>query len=395
MARIIAKAALWPVLAFAISSSLPAQTLTLSQALDAAVQHHPAARGAALQVQQQTQLLPGAAALANPVVTAESPTGDFYTFGVAQSFEMPGVYRHRKDLQKSQIARAESGIAVIHQDIRHITALVYNELQYRTALTQQLREQDSLLQIVAAAAARQFEQGQIDAVANQLAALQATMLRARLHQSEQDVLISERQLQSLTGVTGRIVPEPWVNPVAAPLADTTLWQNTPSLQTLRQEIRVTEQQVAVEKSKGGPQITLGYLNQGDRNSPVANRFNAGVSIPLWRKQYQAQVAAAQTGVEIARQNLAAESLQISMVWSRAFGEAEKARLALEDYEKTVLPAARLLADASRRLYEGGLTDLPAYLRNRKDALDAQLAYLDLLRAWQEAQLNLRFIAGIL
>ena len=395
MARIIAKAALWPVLAFAISSSLPAQTLTLSQALDAAVQHHPAARGAALQVQQQTQLLPGAATLASPVVTAESPTGDFYTFGVTQSFEMPGVYRRRKDLQKSQIARAESGIAAIHQEIRHVTALVYNELQYRTALTQQLREQDSLLQTVAAAAARQFEQGQIDAVANQLAALQATMLRARLHQSEQDVLISARQLQSLTGVSGRIVPEPWVKPVAALLADTALWQNTPSLQTLRQEIRVTEQQVAVEKSKGGPQITLGYLNQGDRNSPVANRFNAGVSIPLWRKQYQAQVAAAQTGVEIARQNLATESLQISMARSRALGEAEKARLALDDYEKTVLPGARLLADASRRLYEGGLTDLPAYLRNRKDALDAQLVYLDLFRAWQEAQLNLRFIAGTL
>ena len=395
MARIIAKAALWPVLAFAISSSLPAQTLTLSQALDAAVQHHPAARGAALQVQQQTQLLPVTAALANPVVMAESPTGDFYTFGVTQSFEMPRVYRHRKDLQKSQIARAESGIAAIRQDIRHVTALVYNEWQYRTALTQQLREQDSLLQSVAAAAARQFEQGQIDAVANQLAALQAAMLRARLHQSEQDVLISERQLQSLTGVSGRIVPEPWAKPIAVPLADTAWLQNTPSLQTLRQEIHVTEQQVAVEKSKGCPQITLGYLNQGGRNSPVANRFNAGVSIPLWRKQYQAQVAAAQTGVEIARQNLATESLQISMARSRALGEAEKARLALDDYEKTVLPGARLLADASRRLYEGGLTDLPAYLRNRKDALDVQLTYLDLLRTWQEAQLNLRFIAGTL
>ena len=113
-----------PVLLFA--NTLHAQTLTLQQALDAALQHHPAAKSASLQAQQQRQLLPAATALADPVLTAESPTGNFYTLGVTQSFSMPGVYRREKALQQAHIGQAESAVAVAQQEIKFQTALAYN-----------------------------------------------------------------------------------------------------------------------------------------------------------------------------------------------------------------------------------------------------------------------------
>lgn len=380
--------------AVSLNGVLPAQTLTLLQALDAAVQHHPAAKSATLQVQQQQQLLPVAAALTDPSVTAESPTGDFYTIGATQSFALPGVYKRQKSLQQAHIARAESAVAVTQQDVKYQTALAYSELQYQLALVEQLRGQDSLLGNLATAAARMFEQGQTDAVASQFARLQAATLRAQLRQAEQDATIAEGQLRTWTGIAGRIVPEPLSRQMPLPTAaDSTSWQNNPLLQTLRQETLVAEQQVAVEKSRGLPQFTLGYLNQGERNSPVGNRFNAGISIPLWRKQYNASTLAAKTGVEIARQNLAARSLTLDAAHRQAIGKVEKNRLALGDYEQNVLPAARAMSDASRRLFEGGLTDLVSYLRNKKDALDAERTYWELLWEYQGAVLELRYLSG--
>ena len=288
-----------------VCGALPAQTLTFQEALDAAAQRHPAALSAGLQARQQRQLLPAAAALPDPVITAESPTGDFYTVGVAQSFALPVAYRRQKALQQAHAERAESAVTAMQQQVRYRTALAYNELQYRLALVAQLRGQDSLLQNIAAAAARMFEQGRTDAVASQFARLQAASLRVRLHQAEQDAAIAENQLQTLTGITVHIAPEPMGSTAAAVARDSAAWNRNPVLQTLRQETLTAERQVAVEKSRGLPQITLGYLNQGGRNSPVGNRFNAGISIPLWRKRYNAGAEAAQTGVEIARQNLAA------------------------------------------------------------------------------------------
>ncbi len=384
-----------PVLLFA--NTLRAQTLTLQQALDAALQHHPAAKSASLQAQQQRQLLPAATALADPVLTAESPTGNFYTLGVTQSFSMPGVYRRQKALQQAHIAQSENAVAVTLQQIKFQTALAYSEWQYQWSLIAVLETQDSLLQNLAAAAERMFRGGQTDAVAAQFARLQAATLRALLRQAGQDAAIAKAQLGALTGLEGDLTPEPLdrqpFRPMVPATADSAAWQNNPVLQTLRQEMLVAERTVDVTQSRGLPELTLGYINQGERNSPVGNRFNVGVSVPLWRKPYNANTAAARTGVEIANQNLAAQSLELDAAYRQALGAAEKARLALEEYELNVLPAARAVSDASRRLFEGGLTDLVSYLRNRKDALEVEVAYWGLVREAQVATLNLQFLTG--
>jgi len=393
MVRYIVRSLLLLVLVAGMPLCLSAQSLTLAQALDAAQQYHPASRSASLSVQQQRQLLPAATALADPLVTAESPTGNFYTIGVTQSFELPGAYRRRKTLQNSHVVQAEQGVLATQQDVRYATALAYNALQYRIARLERLNRQDSLLQSIARAAVRQFEAGQVDAVASRFATLQATVLHTQLRQAEQDVAISEQQLQLLTGIADPIVPEPWVKLETGLLPDSLQWEKNPALQALRQETVIADQQVAVEKSAAWPQIMLGYINQGERNSPVANRFNAGLSIPLWQKQYRSRIDAAQTGVEIARQNLAAQSLRTGAEWSRTIAEVEQTSEALEDYAQQVLPSAQALTDASRRMFEGGLSDLPTYLRHGIEVLNLELGYWDLFARYREAQLKLRFIAG--
>ncbi|MCK6690986.1 MAG: TolC family protein [Thermoanaerobaculia bacterium] len=388
----------WWVLAVLLSgNTLYAQTLTLQQALDAAVQHHPAVKSATLQVRQQQQLLPAAAALADPLLTAESPTGNFYTLGVTQAFSMPAVYRRQKALQQAQISRSESAVAVTGQDIKLQTALVYNEWQYQWMLVRQLEVQDSLLQNLAEAAGRMFREGQTDAVAAQYARLQAATLHSRLRQARQGTIAAYAQLSALTGISADRQPEPpdplSLRKIPVITADSLLMQANPAMQTLQQEILVAERALEVAKSRGLPELALGYINQGERNSPVGNRFNVGVTIPLWRKQYNAGAAAARTGVEIARETLAAQSLELNAAYRQALGEAEKARLALEEYEQNVLPAARAVSDASRRLFEGGLTDWVSYLRNRNDALEVELGYWELIRDVQLAELDLKFLTG--
>lgn len=387
----------WVLPVLIIVNTLQAQTLTLRQALDAALQHHPAAKSAALQVRQQRQLLPAATALADPLLTVESPTGNFYTLGVTQAFSMPVVYRRQKALQRALISRSESAVGVTQQDIKLETAQVYTEWQYQWTLVRQLEIQDSLLQNLAGAADRMFREGQTDAVAAQYARLQAATLRSQLRQARQGAATARALLSTLTGIATDLEPEPLnrqlllQSPDVA--VDTSIWQGNPALKTLQQEILVAEREVAVTQSRGLPELTLGYINQGERNSPVGNRFNVGISVPLWRKQYNAGAAAARTGVEIARETLSAQSLEWNAAYRQALGEADKARLALEEYEQNVLPAARAVSDASRRLFEGGLTDWVSYLRNRNDALEVELGYWGLIRDLHLVSLNLQFLTG--
>jgi len=377
------------------SAALNAQTLTFRQALDAAVEHHPAARSAVLQAQQQQQLLPAATALADPLLSVESPTGNFYTAGISQSLALPVVYRRQKALQLAQITRAESAVSVVRQEIRYQAARTYREWQYRLTVADLLNGQDSLLQQLAAAAERLFRQGQTDAVTTQYARLEAAAANVRSRKARQDAALAGEQMRLLTGIETPVMPEP-AGASLLPLTvvpDSAGWWSSPALQTGRQDVAVAEREVAVAQNRGLPELTLGYLNQGERNSPLQNRFSMGLNVPLWRKRYSAMADAARTGVEAARQNLAAQAMQLRAGYRRASGDAAMAREALDAYTQHALPAARALGDAARRMFENGLSDLTGYLRHRQTALEAELEYWNLLYEALLAETELRYLEG--
>ncbi|MCC6461609.1 MAG: TolC family protein [Saprospiraceae bacterium] len=370
------------------------QTLRLQQVLDSALQFHPVRRAAALKAQQQRELLPTATALPDPVLNLESPTGNFYTLGLTQSFDFPAVYRRQKALQQTQLERANTEIAVVEQELKYRVALAFTDWQYQYAVLSRLAAQDSAAQATAAAAERLFQQGQGDALQAQFARLQAATGSVRLRQAERGVLLAWENLRALSGLQRQGLPEPFDVRLLAPLESSGAGMaGTPAGRVGELGVAVAERELVLTQSRQLPRLTLGYLNQGDRNSPWHNRFNVGLNVPLWRKQYSAGTQAAKTGVDIARQHLATQSLEWQVALGRAQAEAAQQRQALVEYADLVLPAARSLSDTARRLYEGGLSDLSAYLRYRNDALEAELSHCGLQRDAQVSALTLLLLNG--
>lgn len=397
MLRIFFPAALCSLLIAIAGTEARGQALRLQQVLDSALQFHPALRAAQLNARQRQELLPTATALPDPVLNLESPTGNFYTLGVTQSFDLPAVYRRQKALSQTQLERANAETTVAGQELKYRVALAFTDWQYRHAVLSRLAAQDSAVQATATAAERLFQQGQTDALPAQFAALQAAASRTRLHQAEQGLLLAWENLRSLAGLQVPGVPEPFderlLTPAGAGSAGIAGIAGTPAGRLGELGIAVAERERALIQSRRWPRLSLGYLNQGERNSPWQNRFNVGLSMPLWQKQYSASAQAAQTGVEIERQRVAARSVEWEAALRRAQGEAAQHRRALAEYAQAVLPAARRLNETAGRLYESGLSDLSACLRYRNDALDAELAYCGLQRDAQVSALTLLLLNG--
>lgn len=81
------------LLSLGMSNFLEAQTtLHLQQAIDSVLRRDPSVQAASLQVVQSQQLQKSSVSIPNPEVLAESPSGEFYTIGVTQSFDFPGTY---------------------------------------------------------------------------------------------------------------------------------------------------------------------------------------------------------------------------------------------------------------------------------------------------------------
>lgn len=135
------------------------QVLTENEAVAKALANNKNIQAASLQVKQQQQLLKSAINLPNPEFFFESPTGNFYTGSITQSFEFPTVYSNQYRLQKQQIGVAQKEKQLTEAELRYRVKILYLEVQYADSLATQLYIQDTLYEKIKLSAIRQFKAG--------------------------------------------------------------------------------------------------------------------------------------------------------------------------------------------------------------------------------------------
>lgn len=373
-------------------------TLTEQQAIDLALKRSPLLNAATLQVKQQKQLQGTSFNLANPDITLESPTGEFMTVGVLQSFEFPSVYVKQGQLAKQQTLLAEKGKTLTEAEVKQQAKTSYLSLQFANQILQQLKKQDSIYFIIADAAERQFTAGQIDFVAKTFAATQYGEVHNQFMQAQTDVTLALQQLQLYTGITDSIATTPFSKGSAPFLitgitTDSATLVSTPFIQYYTQTQTIAKKSLALEKNKALPGFSFGYMNQGLKNTEIPLRLRAGINIPIWFWQYSAAIKAAKTNLQITQQNTLAQQQNLNSKLQQSKSEAIKFQTSLAYYENIGLKQADDLITASARMFSAGQTDYIAYLRTLSDAYNIQVKYLETLYSYNQSIININYLNG--
>ncbi|MEQ1747571.1 MAG: TolC family protein [Saprospiraceae bacterium] len=373
--------------------ALPAFSQTTpDDAIRAALQNHPSVRAAAFEVQAKKHNEKAALNLPNPEVNAESPTGEFYAVGVQQAFEFPTVYARQKQVAKAETALAQASRMVSENDLRYTIRSLYLDAQVAEYQARQWADRDSLYRQISAAAIRQFAAGEVDF-------LQKTRAENEAGQAHQERLAAERLAESLrqqlvtyTGLMnlGNLLP---LHPDTVGLAQQPLAQINPNVAYSQQAVQVAETQVRLAKSKALPNFSLGYLNQGARNTPTDYRFRASIGIPLWAGQYRAGANAAKAETQAAMARAEAQTQAVALEWQRAQSELATALAAVQYYEQEALPRSRALIAAAVRMREAGQADYATFLRTLDEAFAIQREYAEQVLDLNSTQLRLRHLSG--
>jgi outer membrane protein TolC len=382
-----------------VSATTNAQTtLTEQEAISAALKKSPLLNAATLQVKQQKQLQGTSFNLANPDITLESPSGDFMTVGVLQSFEFPSVYVKQGQLAKQQTVLAEKGMNITEAEVKQQVKSVYLNLQFANQVLQQLKKQDSIYSGIADAANRQFTAGQIDFVAKTFAATQYGEVHSQFLQAQTDAYIALHQLQLYTGIADSIATVPFSKnssslSITNITTDSATLVSTPLIQYYTQTQSVAKKSLQLEKNKALPGFSIGYMNQGLKNTEIPLRLRAGINIPIWFWQYRASIKAAKTNLQITEQNTLAQQQNLNAKMQQAKGDVLKYQSSLAYYESTGLKQADDLITASGRMFSAGQNDYITYLRTLSDAYNIQVKYLETLRAFNQSIININYLNG--
>ncbi len=368
-----------------------AQT-TPEAAVQAALQHHPLTRVAALEVQAKKYGEKAAINLPNPELNVESPTGTFYAVGVLQSFEFPTVYSRQKQVAKAATALAIAGQRVSENDLRYSVRSLYLEAQVAEFQAVQWQQRDSLYRAIVAAAARQFSAGEIDYLQKILAENEAGRVQQEWLATQQNVVSARQQLTAFTGLQdlGELLP---LTPDIASLQLSTKAENNPSVAYDQQAVQVAEKQVALAKSRALPNFSLGYLNQGERATPIDYRFRASMGIPIWAGQYRAGANAARADAAVAVARAEAQRQSISMEYQRAQAAAAAALVKVQYHQNEALPRSRSIIETATRLRTAGEVDYVTFLRTIDEAFSIQQAYTEQVAALNQAWLQMLYLSG--
>jgi len=336
-----------------------------AEVVDRVLANSPAVQASNLSIRQNQQLLRGAYTIPNLDVFTDSPTGSFYTIGINQSFQLPTVYKRQYQLQNGQIGLAQTEKRITENDIRFRVLNLYLALQYAEAVQRQYQFQDSVYNQLRVIAGRQFVAGQIDYLSKTFTESQAGEVHNQRMQAQTDVLTVTRQLQRLSGRSEPIqvaLLQRNLTDVAGAVTDSLSFGQNPGLDFLRQTEIISQQQIGLERARSLPGVMVGYYNQGAKETTAQLRFRFGLTLPVWFGQYQSRTAAAQTGLQLARQRTAAQAQALSVDFQQAQGDFEKYRQALDYYQTTGLRQADELISTARRLVDSGQTDFVGFLR---------------------------------
>ncbi|MFN0176130.1 MAG: TolC family protein [Saprospiraceae bacterium] len=365
---------------------------TPEAAVSAALQNHPSTKASAYAIKAKKYGEKAALNLPNPEINAESPTGEFYAVGVLQSFEFPTVYARQKSVAKAETRLAQAGQRVHENDLRYTVRTLYLEAQVAEYQRRQWSLRDSLYEEIGNAAARQFAAGEIDFLQKTMAENSAGKVHQERLAAEQKLNVLRQQLASFTGLSnlGTLLPLRVDSAGMAALPDIS---ENPSLAYDQQAAQLAERQINLTKSRALPNFSLGYLNQGPRNTPIDYRFRASVGVPLWAGQYRAGANAAKAESQAAAARVEVQNQAVALENARAQSDAATALANVRYYEREALPRSRALIAAATRMREAGQIDYVTFLRTLDESYAIQQEYVDQLQALNVAQLRLRYLSG--
>jgi cobalt-zinc-cadmium efflux system outer membrane protein len=331
---------------------------------------------------------------AGPRFGAETSTDVAVQLG--QSFALGGTRGARRAVADAHVGHAEAEANAVALDARLEAGLAFLEALHAQLAVEQARRGEELAQRAADVARRRRAAGDITDLEVGLATAAAGRTRAATAGAESRLAEAVGRLATLVGLDaddtvilrGELRPD-------APLTLAVLEPATSKradIIAVEAEARVADAERRLARENGRPAVGLwvAYEREEDTNIVLGGvRF----TLPLWDR---GQGGVAEARAKAAR--VAAEHEVTKRAASRqvrdAFASYERARSAVELFEKDVLPVLDESEELLTKSVDAGTLAVGDYLVARRELLAGRQDYLDLLLALAKARVTARLTAGV-
>ena len=390
---------LLPFLFFGIAAQAQQRSLSMEEAVQTALNNSPGVRAAELQVQQGQALQNLPYSLGTTEVYYQGD-GLFRENGqrvnqvsAVQNIPHPAGIRAQNNLQKEKTAQSLLQRQMTEAELQLQVKQTYIDLQQHKALLQLYERTVAIYDRyyqTAKVRAEAGEGGKIDVLTLQSARDEYRLL---VRQTALKISGSERQLAMLlnsdeavtTADSLRVlpfVPEATPEPV-----------NSLRVLAAQQDIQIERANTELLQAQTKPDFNVGYAVQNYFESGWLHGLQAGVQVPLFRKQIKQKIAAQELQTEVARANLEVQRVRSDRDLLTVQNQIQLYEAGIEYYREQaeiINPEAERIA---RLNYRAGEISYLELLNTLNLATKNKRAYTEQTAARNQAVVLYRFLSN--
>ncbi|WP_026905253.1 CusA/CzcA family heavy metal efflux RND transporter [Pedobacter glucosidilyticus] len=396
--------ALLLMLSLGFSSAQAQQPITLKAAIDTALKNNRMVKSERLKAAYQEQLVKTGAGL--PLTNFNTDFGQVNSvyndlrFGVSQSFQFPTVYARQKNQLKEEAKTAALNIAVKEAELIKAVSLTYFYILNLKEQEGLLLRSDSIYAEFLKKAQLRLAKGETNALETATASSQRGQILMQLKQLKQDVALSELQFKLLLNSNSDFNPAKENLKSVIGFSQLSKVEEHPQLKILEQQKAASKAQLATEKAKRLPEISLGYFNtnfQGVGPDEVfydrSKRFHSGqvgLGIPIFSSQNN-RVAASKINQEIVSQEYELQKQQLENQYQATWAQYQSSLEIVQYFEDKALADADMIAKTAGKQFENGDINYLDWVMLIQQSIGIKSQYLQALKNLNEQSIQLQYL----
>jgi cobalt-zinc-cadmium resistance protein CzcA len=385
--------------------------LTLDSAISKALKNNLQLRSAGLSVEQARALLKFGTDLSKTefLLTQDPTSGGNMdnSIGVSQTIAWPGLYKNQRQLLAKQTQLASSTNKITQAEvIRQVRSTWYAYLLNQQTLNV-LNFQDSVFKGFVNKAEIRVKTGETSALELISARNQFQQIQAQKLEVMTSLANNESALKQLLNTSGPLVIVQDQQPLALPVSlDSLELTNNAQVGADLQNAEVAKARILVEKSKGLPDLTLGYSQQlivlGFNPANINRSYSpgtriagiqVGVALPIFNGANRARVKSEQLSSQIAQTDLLNTKSRIRMEYNQQVREYEQHLQAVNYYQNQGLKQADEQLRIAQVSFDLGEIGYLEYIQNISAAVQTRLSYIEALSELNQSAIQIQFIKG--
>jgi cobalt-zinc-cadmium resistance protein CzcA len=314
-----------------------------------------------------------------------------HILGASQSFKLPGYYDAIENVGNELTTLQERRIEIHKAHIALNVSRSYYSILHYNSLISEYEYLDSLYTNFQIASNRKFELGESNLLEKITAEAKRNEINLKLEQTLRERTMAKNRLIQWVRDSSKNIGISTKNTII--IVTETGTEEHPILNYSLQEIQVAKSNKSLINKNKLPELNLTLFNgfNGFNEFALYPGIEAGISVPLWKKAYNAKTEVAALEIKIKEKQLEQVEYNLNTRRIQLLDELALYKKAIDQYMDTGIELQSNLIQTAIRSLKGGEIDFFQYIQTLENASLIRINYHDQLNKYNQTVIKLQYL----